>query len=75
MGHEAVKLELLEWLTNLEDEETLEYIKVVKDSMDPKNDWWNDLSKAKKASIAQGLKDIEEGRTTPHDEVKKRYGL
>ena len=75
MGHEAIKLELIEWLTKLEDDETLEYLKVVKDSKSSKRDWWDDLSEPQKASIERGLKDIEEGRTTPHEEVKKRYGL
>jgi len=75
MGHETIKLELIEWLTKLEDDETLEYLKVVKDSKSSKRDWWDDLSEAAKASIERGLKDIEEGRTTPHEEVKKRYGL
>jgi hypothetical protein len=75
MGHEAIKLELIEWLTKLEDDETLEYLKVVKDSKISKRDWWDDLSEAEKASIKRGLKDIEEGRTTSHEEVKKRYGL
>jgi hypothetical protein len=75
MGHEAIKLELIEWLTKLEDDETLEYLKVVKDSKSSKSDWWDDLSEPVKASIERGLKDIEEGRTTPHEEVKKRYGL
>jgi hypothetical protein len=75
MGHEAIKLELIEWLMKLEDDETLEYLKVVKDSMNPDHDWWYDLSEEEKASIERDLKDIEEGRTTPHEEVKKRYGL
>jgi hypothetical protein len=29
MGHEALKLELIEWLSGLEDEDTIEYLKVV----------------------------------------------
>jgi predicted transcriptional regulator len=40
-----------------------------------KLDWWDDLSEAQKASIQRGLQDIENGRTTAHEEVKKRYGL
>ena len=32
MGQEALKLELIEWLTKLEDKETMEYLKIVKDS-------------------------------------------
>lgn len=75
MGHEAIKLELIEWLTKLEDDETLEYLKIVKDSKSSKHDWWDDISEPEKSSIERGLKDIEEGKTVPHEEVKKRYGL
>ncbi len=73
MGLEAVKLELIEWLTNLNDELTIEYLKVVKDSSD--HDWWNDLTEEQKAAINRGLQDIDAGRVTPHNEVKAKYGL
>lgn len=75
MGHETIKLELIEWLMKLEDDETLEYLKVMKDSKTSKRDWWDDLTDEQKKSIEKGLKDIDEGRTVPHEEVKKKYGL
>jgi len=75
MGLDAIKLELIEWLTKLEDWETIEYLKIVKDSRENDNDWWNELSGSQKKGIERGLKDIEEGRFTPHDEVIKKYDL
>ena len=51
MGLEALKLELIEWLSKLEDRSTVEYLKIVKDSADQSNDWWNDLSETEKAGI------------------------
>ncbi len=75
MGHEAIKLELIEWLTKLDDNETLEYLKVVKDSISNNSDWWDDLPEALKQGIERGLKDIENGRTTSHEDVMKKYGL
>lgn len=75
MQHEALKSELLEWLSNLEDKETIEYLKIVKDSKSNDNDWWDDLTDDQKAGIERGLKDIDNGRTLSHDEVKRRYGL
>ena len=74
MGLEAIKLELIEWLTQLDDEDTIEYLKVVKDSK-TEGDWWEDLSQEQRTGIERGLKDIDEGRVTPHEEVKKRFGL
>ncbi|MDZ7741014.1 MAG: hypothetical protein U5Q03_04510 [Bacteroidota bacterium] len=75
MGHEAIKLELIEWLTKLDDNETIEYLKIVKDSKSNDNDWWDDLSDIQKQGIERGLNDIKNGRTISHDEVKSRYGL
>jgi len=74
MGLEAIKLELIEWLTKLEDADTIEYLKVIKDSK-LENDWWQDLTPKQKDGIERGLKDIDQGRVTSHEEVKKRFGL
>ena len=75
MRIEAVKLELIEWLAKLEDNETIKYLKIVKDSRNNKNDWWNDLTEEQKRGIQKGLKDIEEGRVFSHEEVRRKYGL
>lgn len=75
MGQESLKLELIEWLTKLADNETIEYLKVVKDSKSKSNDWWDDLTETQKQGIDRGLKDIEQGRTFSHAEIKNRYGL
>ena len=70
MGHEAIKLELIDWLSKLEDDETIDYLKIVKDSCVYEKDWWNELTDEHKAGIMRGLKDIEEGRVTSHNTVK-----
>jgi hypothetical protein len=75
MGHDAIKLELIQWLTKLDNKETIEYLKIVKDSQSVNNDWWDDLSDAQKQGIERGLDDIENGRTISHDAVKEKYGL
>lgn len=75
MGHDAIKLELIQWLTKLDNKETIEYLKIVKDSQSVNNDWWDDLSDAQKQGIESGLDDIENGRTISHDAVKEKYGL
>ena len=73
MEQEAIKLELIE--PKLDDNETIEYLKIVKDSKSNDNDWWDDLSDLQKKEIERGLNDIKKGRTISHDEVKSRYGL
>lgn len=75
MGYDSVKLEIIEWLTKLEDPDTIQYLKILKDSSSVNHDWWEDLTREQKEGIEKGLKDITEGRTVPHEEVKSKYGL
>jgi hypothetical protein len=75
MGLEALKLELIEWLTHLDDDDTISYLKIVKDSSETGSDWWQELSEEQKGGIERGLHDIDAGRVTPHDQVKREYGL
>lgn len=75
MTQEAIKLELIEWLTKLHSNETIHYLKIIKDSMKEENDWWSSLSSEQISGIERGLKDIDEGRTVSHEVVKQRYGL
>jgi hypothetical protein len=74
MGHDAIKLELIEWLTKLDNNDTIEYLKIIKDT-DSSDDWWNVLSTEQRKGIERGLKDIDEGRVVPHEEVRLKYGF
>ena len=66
------KLNLIQWISGLQDSSTLKVLETIKEqsSMD---DWWDDLSVAEKISIEKGLSDALTGKTTSHSEVKKRY--
>jgi hypothetical protein len=75
MGHEAIKLELIEWLTKLNDNETLDFLKVVKKSREDNQDWWHELTNDQKESIERGLRDIDLGNVTPHSKIADKYGL
>ena len=75
MEQETIKLELIEWLTKLNDIETLNYLKVVKESTFVNHDWRDDLTEQQTQGIQRGLKDIDEGRIVSHEEVKRKYGL
>jgi len=75
MGFEALKLELIEWLASLDNESTIQYLKVIKDSSDSDHDWWTDLTDEQKRSIERGLQDVDKGNVTSHEEVKSKYGL
>ena len=75
MELEAIKLELIAWLSKLEDQDTIEYLKVVKDIQETGNDWWEELNENQKIRIEKGLNDVKEGRIFSHEEVRKKYGI
>ncbi len=75
MGHNAIKLELIELLTMLNDNNTLDFLKIVKESHKDNQDWWQDLTNEQKKGIERGLKDISLGKVTPHSEIANKYGL
>ncbi len=75
MRQETIKLELIEWLTRLNDIDTLKYLKFIKEASTGSKDWWNDLTEQQRFGIQRGLKDIDEGRIVSHTDVKKKYGL
>jgi hypothetical protein len=74
MANDAIKLELIEWLTKLDNNDTIEYLKIIKDT-DSSDDWWNELSTEQRKGIDRGLKDIDDGRVVPHEEVRLKYGF
>ena len=75
MEQDAIKLELIEWLTKLNDIDVLKYLKIIKEARTKKNDWWNNLTEQQKTGIRKGLKDVDEGKIVSHHMVKKKYGL
>jgi predicted transcriptional regulator len=74
MDIQAEKLKLIEWLKSLSDQSIIEKLKLFKDNLSDKSDWWESLSDDEIQSIDEGLKDIEAGHTKPHSEVMKKYG-
>ncbi len=40
---------------------------------DQQEDWWDSISDEERHAIETGLKQMEEGKTTPHEEVMEKY--
>lgn len=72
MDLNAEKKSLIDWINSLNDETTIERLKLLKDNT-PENDWWDELSSAEIASIERGKADAKAKRLTSHEDVKKRY--
>lgn len=75
MELETIKLELIAWLSKLEDKDTIEYLKVVKDTQETGNDWWEELTEVQKKGVERGLNDVKNNRIFSHEEVREKYGI
>jgi predicted transcriptional regulator len=67
---ERKKLELIQWLSTLEDEVVIDKIADLRSNQ---KDWWDTISDDEKASIEKGLEDADSGKLTPHSEARKLY--
>lgn len=72
MDIDTKKLDLIDWLVNLRDEEVIEELCHFKQENSSVENSYEDLPQAAKDSIERGLKDIEEGRVSSHEDVMKR---
>jgi hypothetical protein len=73
MKSDAVKLELIEWLTKIEDKLLLKSLlnyKKANESLD----WADSLTSDQKSMVAEGLEDIKKGRTQSSKKVWAKYG-
>jgi len=65
------KLELIQWLSTLEDSSIIE--KIIELRKSENKDWWNSISEDEKQSIERGLEDAESGKLNPHSTARKLY--
>ncbi len=56
------KLNLIAWIEQLSDTNTLAFLEGLKESKSS-NDWWSNISESQKQHINEGLSDAAEGRT------------
>ena len=62
------KIELIQWLSVIDDVELIEKISDLKDKSS--GDWWDEVSEAEKRSIDVGLIDANEGKLNPHIDAR-----
>lgn len=65
------KIELIQWLSVIDDAAVLEKIVDLREQVD--SDWWQDLSEAEQDSIDLGLADADAGRLKPHSAARSIY--
>ena len=65
------KLELIQWLSTLEDSTLIE--KIMELRKRESKDWWNSISENEKQSIELGLEDAKSGKLNEHSEARALY--
>lgn len=65
------KLELIQWLSTLEDSTIIEKIIALRNN--ESKDWWDSISENEKESIEQGLNDANSGKLNSHSSARKLY--
>jgi hypothetical protein len=65
------KLELIQWLSTIDDLNTLNKIVDLKNI--EKNNWYSLTSEEEKKSIEKGLMDADNGKLNPHAKARKIY--
>ncbi len=65
------KLELIQWLSTIEDKSLIEKILQLREKEN--EDWWQEISNSEKESIEKGLKDADEGNLSVYSQARKLY--
>ena len=73
MNIQTEKLDLIEWISKLNDTSIIDKLRQVKEDYSNSKDWWDALEKEEIESINRGLKDFEEGRIHSHETARKIY--
>lgn len=73
MSSDAVKLELIQWLSRLEDKGLLAALLQFKKTSESR-DWYEALSPQQREAIAQGEGDIKAGRVIAAEQLWAKYG-
>ncbi len=68
---EHIKIELIQWLVNLNDEELLKKILELKESNTEYS--YGSISKLEQESIQSGIEDADNGKLISHSQAKKIY--
>ena len=72
----AVKRDLRKEVKKYIDDADDRMVKIIHAMFEADNengDWWHDISAGQRASIDKGLRELEEGKGIPHEELVKKH--
>ena len=70
---ESKKIELIQWLSTIEDVAILDKISALL-TQERSKDCWKNTPIAEKNSIENGIKDADSGKVNPHAKAREIYG-
>jgi predicted transcriptional regulator len=73
MNIQTAKLDLIEWISRLNDSSVIEKLRQLKEDYSKSKDWRDNMKQEEIESINRGLKDFEQGRTHSHEAARKIY--
>lgn len=73
MSTDTMRLELIQWLTGLEDKGLLASLLRFKQANEA-TDWYDELSAEQKAAIAEGEADAKAGRVKASSDIWAKHG-
>ena len=73
MKTDALKLELIQWLSALQDKQIIQSLFFYK-NIQQKTDWWDELTEEQLKKINKGIEDIKQGRTVSSKDIWSKYG-
>jgi hypothetical protein len=65
------KIELIEWLTRLQDEKSIKKVEGLRKELEA--DWWSTLTAEQREDIEAGIADLEAGRKKDFKKVLSKY--
>ncbi len=68
MDIQAIKIDLIHWLTELQDPDILQQLNTIKSGQD----WWDQISEEERSAIDEGIAELDRGEGIPHEEVVRR---
>jgi len=70
MDIQAEKLQLISWLSSLNNPEIIKQLVAIKKK---ETDWWDEISEGERSEIKEGLDQADRGFVVPHQLVMEKY--
>lgn len=74
MNLQNEKLNLIEWISRIDDPAMIEKLRKIQEEHSKSDDWWDHLKEEELESINRGLEDFKEGRSHSHQAAREIYG-